>query len=192
MSDPTLPSDPARELWLLWRRGPRPDLRRLLDRAGDLTPARVAAALRVDQHERWRIGERVPAADYLRDFPALRGDPEAALELIYGEFLLREELGEAPTPGEYQRAYPEYAERLGMQFEVHRALGAVTGPDPEASTPGPSAARLPTVPGGAPGRRRRARPGQARRGTRSWRSWAAAAWGSSIGPTTATAASSWR
>ena len=79
-----------------WRRGPRPDVRRLLDRAGDLAPAQVAAALRVDQRERWRIGDRVPAADYLRDCPALRGDPEAALEMIYGELLLREELGEAP------------------------------------------------------------------------------------------------
>ena len=98
MSEGPKPIEPARELWLLWRRGPRPDVRRLLDRAGDLAPAQVAAALRVDQRERWRIGDRVPAADYLRDWPALRGDPEAALEVIYGELLLREEMGEAPAP----------------------------------------------------------------------------------------------
>ena len=98
--------------------------------------------LRVDQRERWRIGDRVPAADYLRDFPALRGDPEAALEVIYGELLLREELGEAPAPEEYLRAYPEYAERLRMLVELHRALGATTEHGPDATAGGPSAATI--------------------------------------------------
>ena len=40
MSEGPMPIDPARELWLLWRRGPRPDVRRLLDRAGDLARRR--------------------------------------------------------------------------------------------------------------------------------------------------------
>ena len=122
MSEGPMPIDPAQELWLLWRRGPRPDVRRFLDRAGDLSPAQVAAALRVDQRERWRIGERVPAADYLRDFPALRGDPEAALEVIYGEFLLREELGEAPALGGVPAGLPGL--RRATEDPVRVAPGA--------------------------------------------------------------------
>src|SRR5262249_44938174 len=70
----------------------------------------------------WSVGERVTAADYLGDFPALRDDPEAALEVIFGEFLLREERGEVPDLGEYQRDHLEYAGRLAIQVELHRAL----------------------------------------------------------------------
>jgi WD40 repeat protein len=151
MTDPTSPTDPAREVWLLWRRGPRPDVRRLLDRDEGLTPAQVAAALRVDQQERWGIGDRVPAADYLLDFPTIRGDPEAALEIIYGEVLIREQLGEAPTPEEYLRAYPEYAEPLRDLIELHRALGATPVCDSNAATMGPSAIPPRRPPGRAVG-----------------------------------------
>ena len=51
-----------------------------------------------------------------------RDDPEAAVELIYGEFLLRKELGEAPALEEYQRDHPDFAARLAIQVELHRAL----------------------------------------------------------------------
>ena len=122
MSDRAFEDDPAQDLWLRWRRGERPAVGAFLAGLGGLSPTRLAATLRVDQRERWAIGERVPAADYLREFPALRDDPEAAIEVIYGEFLLREELGEAPELGEYQRDHPEYAEQLAIQVELHRAL----------------------------------------------------------------------
>src|SRR5262249_14560819 len=91
-------------------------------RLGSLSPTQLAATLRVDQRERWSIGERVPAADYLRRFPTLRDDAEAAVELIYGEFLVREALGEAPDLEDYLREHPEYAGPLAIQIELHRAL----------------------------------------------------------------------
>ena len=42
-----------------------------------------------------------PAAEtYLSKYPGLVEDDEAAFELIYGEYLLREEHGEPPSPEE--------------------------------------------------------------------------------------------
>src|SRR5262249_4520814 len=116
------------------------------DHEEHLPPAQLGAALRVDQRERWAIGDRVPAADYLRDFPAVQRDPEAALELIYGELLVREELGEVPAPEEYLRAYPEFAERLRIQIEVDRALGAIAEHGTDATAGGPAAGLVRALP----------------------------------------------
>src|SRR5262249_50940310 len=148
------------ELWLRWRRAERPDVGALLASQGGLSPTRLAAVLRVDQRERWAVGERVPASDYLREFPALRDDPEAAIEVVYGEVLLRQAVGEAPELDEYQRDHPEYAAQLAIQVELHRALAAEadaistgdTGADltfrlhPDAAT-GPSPTELPAPAG---------------------------------------------
>ena len=160
MPDRTFEDDPAQDLWLRWRRGERPAVGAFLAGLGGLSPTRLAATLRVDQRERWAIGERVPATDYLREFPALRDDPEAALEVIYGEFLLREELGEAPEVGEYLRGHPEYAEQLAIQVDLHRALegqaedarrGTPAGTRRSASTR-PPAPSPPCAGGAGPGR----------------------------------------
>ncbi len=45
--------------------------------------------------------------------------------MIYGEYLLREQLGEAPTRAEYLERFPEYAPRLRQQLEFHQALEAI-------------------------------------------------------------------
>jgi serine/threonine protein kinase/tetratricopeptide (TPR) repeat protein len=137
--------DPASRLWRLWQAGHQPDVRQVLREAGPLSPGRIAEVLRIDQRQRWRIGQRVRAATYLNDYPVLREDPEAILLLIYSEFLLRRELGESPILGEYQAAYPEFAERLQLQLELHDALGVLTSlslPETQVSDPpGP-----PTIP----------------------------------------------
>src|SRR5262249_9697550 len=94
----------------------------------------------------------------------LEGDAEKALELIYGEFLLREELGEQPAAADYLARFPQYAARLQEQFRLHQALGSGSGqldtggslsshrpPPPPARTAGagplPGAGGWPTVPG---------------------------------------------
>ena len=121
--DPAGPSaDPARDLSRLWGEGRRPDVRTFLGRAGRLAPGQVAAVLRVDQAARWAAGDRVTARDYLRDFPALGDDPEAAFEVVYHERLLLEDRGESPDPEAFRRLYPEFADRLRVQEEVRAAL----------------------------------------------------------------------
>jgi tetratricopeptide (TPR) repeat protein len=148
-------------LWRQWRQGEHPDVGAFLARFGTLAPTRLAATLRVDQRERWAIGQRVPAADYLRDFPALRDDPEAAIEVIFGEFLLRDRLGESPELGQYQREHPEYAAQLAIQVELHRALEGhaeegsamdtrgdeTLRPGPDAGVPPAPVAAVPSPPG---------------------------------------------
>jgi serine/threonine protein kinase/tetratricopeptide (TPR) repeat protein len=113
---------PAEQLWRLWRQGERPAVVDFLAGFPGAAPAEVAAALLVDQRERWRVGERIPAEDYLGLFPHLSGDFEFALELIYGEYLLSEELGEAPELTPYLGRFPAYADRLRLQLELHRAI----------------------------------------------------------------------
>ena len=55
--------------------------------------------------------------------PTIRDEGEAAFELIYGEFLLREELGERPSLGEFRWRFPRFAERLQRQLDLHDVLG---------------------------------------------------------------------
>lgn len=111
-------------LWRLWQQGPRPDLAAFFRARPTLSPREVAAVLAVDQHERWKRGERVRAEDYLALQPGVSQDAELACDIVYGEYLLRESLGEKPTEEEYCRRFPALAGQLSRQIEVHRLLGA--------------------------------------------------------------------
>jgi predicted Ser/Thr protein kinase len=118
------------------------------DPAGPLPPAELAAVLRANQRQRWQAGERVPAEDYLRRHPTVAADAEAAIDVVYGEFLLREGLGEKPTAEEYRQRFPEYADTLQAQIALHRAMAADSRDD-NASSPLAGAATL--APAAAPG-----------------------------------------
>src|SRR5689334_5024466 len=80
------------------------------------------ARLQDDQRRRWGQGERVPVEAYLAQYPALGEDPEAVLDLILGEVILREEAGEPLRPGDFLKRFPSLEEPLRVQFEVHQAL----------------------------------------------------------------------
>jgi WD40 repeat protein/serine/threonine protein kinase len=96
------------------------ELAALLQRPG-IPVAEVVEACCADQVLRWRRGERVPAEAYFRLHPAfLEGD--SAFELVYGELLLRESLGERPGLDEYLWRFPHFAERLRRQWYFHEAL----------------------------------------------------------------------
>jgi serine/threonine protein kinase/tetratricopeptide (TPR) repeat protein len=89
-----------------------------------------ALALRLEQARRWRQGDRAPAEDYLARHPALAADAEYALEVIYGELLLREEQGERPSPDEFLARFPHLAPQLRRLLEVHAAVRSASRPDP--------------------------------------------------------------
>jgi serine/threonine protein kinase len=141
MPAPEVPStdsgdhDREAELLRLWRQGDRPDVWLYLERCGALSLGAQVAVLAVDQEERWRRGERVPAESYLEKCPALLQEPEKALELIYGEFLLRQELGDKPRLEEFTRRFPAFTARLEQQIQLHGLLGS----SPEQPT-GPAVA----------------------------------------------------
>lgn len=98
----------------------------LAARATDLAPAQLAAELRADQCERWQAGDRVTAESYFEQYPALGSEAEYAVDLVYSEYLLREELGEAPVPDEYLRRFPQFAPQLERQFALHAELSSTS------------------------------------------------------------------
>ena len=73
------------------------------------------------QKQAWLGGGR-PAVEALLAGGPLAGDPEALLDLIYNEVVVREELGEAPAAEEYAARYPHLRRDLELHFEVHRLL----------------------------------------------------------------------
>jgi formylglycine-generating enzyme required for sulfatase activity len=76
------------------------------------------------QRRYWQAGQRPLAERYGEQLPELRDNDELFLDLIWSEFLLREELGEAPSLAEYQQRFPHFATALACQFDLHRALAA--------------------------------------------------------------------
>src|SRR5262245_59122996 len=72
--------------------------------------------------DRLRTGEPVRAESMFAKFAAFAGDADAALEVIYTEWLTREELGQAPAVEELFERFPQWRERLHRLLEVHDAL----------------------------------------------------------------------
>src|SRR5438270_5366493 len=111
--------NPADRRGKLWAAGTRPGLEAFVAEAGPLGCRELAAVLRADQAERWAAGAPVPAEEYLRRFPAAAADPEAAFDLIHQEYLLRERHETAPDPDEFVRRFPDHADTLRMQIDLH-------------------------------------------------------------------------
>lgn len=95
----------------------------LLRRAGELDPEDQVLLFRIDQQERWLRGHPVIVEAYLRLNSGLANRPDALLDFIYGEVLLREEQGQAPTADEYLARFPGLADPLRRQFRLHGELG---------------------------------------------------------------------
>jgi tRNA A-37 threonylcarbamoyl transferase component Bud32 len=80
--------------------------------------------VRADQRQHWERANPVRAETYLQRHPALQSDPALAVEIVYHEILLREELGETFPLDEYLLRFPQLTSRLKPLFEVHRAFEA--------------------------------------------------------------------
>jgi serine/threonine-protein kinase len=90
-----------------------------------LTPeshSKLLSALRADQSACWQRGERVRVEDYLGRHPDLASDPEAVLELVYGEVLLRLDDGEAPALQEYLHRFVGHSAALRGRWVRFRLL----------------------------------------------------------------------
>jgi hypothetical protein len=111
----------------------------------------LVARLRADQSQRWGQGERVPVESYLKQHPELESDPDALLDLVYAEVLLRMDEGDNPTLDEYLGRFPAHADHLRKRWQVHGIIRGQTPPGHTALTvpygrerPVP---RLPELPG---------------------------------------------
>jgi tetratricopeptide (TPR) repeat protein/tRNA A-37 threonylcarbamoyl transferase component Bud32 len=95
-----------------------------------------------DLDRRVRAGEARPAEAVLAAYPALAGDVDAAVELVYTEFVTRDLLGQRPDPGEWYARFPQHAGPLQRLFQVHETLApeptaadvAVARPEPGGET----------------------------------------------------------
>jgi serine/threonine-protein kinase len=118
--------------------GPLPDVFAFLTGKGKQSLPRLVDVIRLDQSLRWRQGTPQRAEDYFARLPELRADDEAVLQVIFNEFLLRQELGHAPTVEDYQQRFPTHATALQRQIELEQALGRLSTtegalpPPPEA------------------------------------------------------------
>ena len=87
-----------------------------------LTTTQLLIRIRAFQHRCWKQGNPISIETLLEAHPSLQRDDESTLELIYGEYCVRESLGEQPTPDSYCQQFPHLANRLARLLEVHRAL----------------------------------------------------------------------
>src|SRR5580658_1369794 len=87
--------------------------------SGALSQTEVAGLVRADQRKRWKEGEHVSAETYLNNFPSLKANDPALLDLVYNEVLLREENGEKPDVEEYVKRFPNLEAQLRRQFALH-------------------------------------------------------------------------
>ena len=139
MSNPHPPDRLADRLRQLWRQGNRPDLDAFLAEAGPVDSRTLVEILRADQSEQWSAGTPVAAEEYLRRYPAVAADTEAALDLIHNEYIQAERHGRTADTEQFVRRFPAHADTLRLQIDLHRAVaanGASTGPHVAGSSIG--------------------------------------------------------
>jgi hypothetical protein len=119
--------------------GPTDDLSRLLRQVC------------TDLERRVRAGEPCRAEDILAAFPTLAADADAALELIYTEFVVREQLGQHPSAAEWYARFPRWRDQLEEVFQVHEAMADRTGGDTTRRRPAPPGSGVASPPEGEAG-----------------------------------------
>jgi eukaryotic-like serine/threonine-protein kinase len=90
-----------------------------------LSPEGLEKQLRTacaDLERRLRSGERTRAERYFALCPLLATHEDHAVDLIYTEFSVREELNGRPTPEEFLARFPVWKERLERQFRIHSMM----------------------------------------------------------------------
>ncbi len=128
---------PVALLSALWGRGQSPDLKEFLAGAGLLNANELTEVLCTDQRQRWLHGQRPQVEAYIALHGSFDLDGEPAIDLVFGEFLARRDLGESPTLDEYCRRFPVLAGQLRLHVGLHDALGQIgTARDDPASEPG--------------------------------------------------------
>ena len=83
---------------------------------------RLIKSLKNKQRELWLKGEHAPAEELLKSHPELNSVPEV-FSLVYGEYLLREEVGNVPKLDEFRERFPHFADKLEQQLKLHHVFG---------------------------------------------------------------------
>ncbi|WP_435017637.1 protein kinase domain-containing protein [Tundrisphaera sp. TA3] len=110
--------------WQASSRADRPDPAAFLADEPDATAAAHLAVLRADLNLRWEADGPLRVEHYRDRDPGL--DAETLVALIYEEFCLREDDGDAPVPAEYEERFPDLVDRLRRVFDIHDLVGNAT------------------------------------------------------------------
>jgi serine/threonine protein kinase/tetratricopeptide (TPR) repeat protein len=111
-----------------WRSssGPRPDPAAYLPDDPLQRRDALLALLRADLLQRWRTRDPCRIEWYRDRYPDL--DSESLVALLYEEYSLREEAGEAPDPTEYRARFPDVADSFQEVLEIHGLFGRARAP----------------------------------------------------------------
>src|SRR4051794_1342926 len=77
-----------------------------------VAPEQLAQRACVELDRRMRAGEPARAEEYLSSVPGLSTHISFALDLVYAEFVAREELGQRPNPEEWFSRFPQLRQDL--------------------------------------------------------------------------------
>jgi hypothetical protein len=100
---------------------PAPNSSHLTDSfSSGLPPRELAALVHLDQARRWARGECLSVDAYLEKHPALRADPEALLDLLCNEIILRQQHGDSPDLDDYLARFPEVAQTAEAEANTQK------------------------------------------------------------------------
>src|SRR5262245_60481534 len=88
----------------------------------------VVQSLIAEMGRRWQAGERPLVEDFLARHPWLSDAPDAALDLIYEEWTLRQRHGAPAEPAALLARFPRWRAALAMLLDCHRLLEGSPGP----------------------------------------------------------------
>lgn len=112
----------------MWCHAEKPDLRTFLAAVGNITAEQLSQVLCVDQRERWMRGERPETEYYINIYRSSEHSSDYEVDILYNEFLVRRDIGMAPTVDEYRDRFPELVEQLQVQVNLRDAMGtAISG-----------------------------------------------------------------
>ncbi len=86
------------------------------------TLAELAADSVEEMRRRWLAGDRVTAEHFLAAHPGLSESPEAAIDVVYEEYCLRQMSGDLDVEPTMLARFPQWAAPLRVMFACHRQL----------------------------------------------------------------------
>ncbi len=107
-----------------WRCGRTPNLEQVWIRGGR-SLALLSALVKVEIIARFENGESPTVREYLDRFPELQAADEQVISLLYEEYCLLEEAGQAPPVDHFCEQYRSWADSLASQLRYHRLLSQV-------------------------------------------------------------------
>ena len=92
--------------------------------------ALLAELVKADLRCRFENGQTPAVAEYLDQFPELEAEKSRVLSLVYEEYCLNEEHGNAPDVESFCNRYPDWKSSLVSQLQYHRLFSRAAGRRP--------------------------------------------------------------